>query len=315
MVRHCHRIWAAARQVLIRQGDRVKKAADRKRRPAPHYQPGQRVWLSAKDLHIKVSSKKLALHIVGPFPVSRLVGPAAVRLRLSQSLRVHPTFHVSQVKPAKESPMVPVATPPPPLEVVDGGPVYKVKQLLAVRSRGRGRQFLVDWEGYGPEERQWVPSRHIVDHTLIDDFYRDHPEQANFESKLVAELLVLSGVGKSRMSPYHPMGNGTTERFNRTLGNMLRSLPPGAKHKWPQMIQSMTFVYNCTAHETTGFAPFYLMFGQVPRLPVDLMFRNVLHEDTVCNYNAYVKTLVDDLRTAMLLAQENSAVEQKHQTD
>ena len=57
------------------------------------------------------------------------------------------------------------------------------------------------------------------------------------------------------------------------------------------------------------------MFGQVPRLPVDLMFRNVLHDDTVCDDNTYVKTLVDDLRTAMLLAQENSAVEQKHQTD
>ena len=112
---------------------------------------------------------------------------------------------------------------------------------------------------------------------------------ANFESKLVAELLELSGVGKSRMSPYHPMGNGTTDRFNCTLGNMLRSLPTRAKHKWPQLIQSMTFVYNCTAHETTGFAPFYLMFS--PRLPVDLMFRNVLHDDTVCDYNTYVKTL------------------------
>ncbi|XP_073350759.1 uncharacterized protein [Pagrus major] len=178
MVRRCRRIWAAARQVLIRQGDRVKKAADRKRRPAPAYQPGQRVWLSAKDLHLKVPSKKLAPRFVGLFPVTRVIGPAAVRLRLPRSLRVHPTFHVSQVKPFKESPMVPAATPPPPPEVVDGGPVYKVKQLLAVRNRGRGRQYLVDWVGYGPEERQWVPSRHIMDPTLIDDFHRDHSEQS-----------------------------------------------------------------------------------------------------------------------------------------
>lgn len=45
MIRRCRRIWAAARQLLIRQGDRVKRAADRRRRPAPAYQPGQRVWL------------------------------------------------------------------------------------------------------------------------------------------------------------------------------------------------------------------------------------------------------------------------------
>lgn len=145
---------------------------------------------------------------------------------------------------------------------------------------------------------------------------RIHSDQgANFESELLAELLQLSGVGKSHTSPYHPMGNGATERFNRTLGNMLRSLPPRSKPKWPQMIQSMTFAYNCTAHETPGFAPFYLMFGRVSRLPVDLMFQNVLHDDTTCDYNTYVKSLVDDLRLAMLRAQENSTMEQKHQSD
>ena len=32
-----------------------------------------------------------------------MVVPAAVRLRLPWSLHVHPTFHVSQVKPVKES--------------------------------------------------------------------------------------------------------------------------------------------------------------------------------------------------------------------
>jgi len=111
------------------------------------------------------------------------------------------------------------------------------------------------------------------------------------------------------------MGNGGTERFNRTLGNMLRSLPPRSKLKWPQMIQSMTFVYNCTIHETTGFAPFYLMFGRVPRLPVDLMFRNVLLDNTVCDFDAYVKSLVGDLQSAMLLGQRNSSAERKHQSD
>ena len=106
MVQRCRRVWAAARQILIRQGDRVKRYADRKRRPAPDYRPGQRVWLSAKDLNLKGSPKKLAPRFVGPFPITRNIGPAAVRLRLPRSLRVHPTFHVSQIKPAKESRMV-----------------------------------------------------------------------------------------------------------------------------------------------------------------------------------------------------------------
>lgn len=54
------------------------------------------------------------------------------------------------------------------------------------------------------------------------------------------------------------------------------------------------------------------MFGQVPRLPVNLMFWNILMDNTICDYNTYVKSLVNDLHSAMLLTQETSEKKQKH---
>ncbi|KAI3372402.1 hypothetical protein L3Q82_022684 [Scortum barcoo] len=95
------------------------------------------------------------------------------------------TFHVSRLKPVKKSPLVPPSKPPPP-KMVDGGPVFAVTalKLLAVRKRGWGRQFLMDWEDYGPEERSWIPASFIVDHSLVDDFYQHHPD-----------VLGLSGAG------------------------------------------------------------------------------------------------------------------------
>lgn len=143
-----------------------------------------------------------------------------------------------------------------------------------------------------------------------------HSDQgANFESNLIAELLSVAGVEKSHTTPYHPMGNGGVERFNRTLGNMIRALPARAKHRWPQMLKSLTFAYNCTVHETTGHAPFQLMFGRTPRLPVDMLFDEVLQDSNVVDYDKYVQCLRRDLQEAIKAAQSSASKQLKRHAD
>uniref|UniRef100_A0A8C5DFV4 Integrase catalytic domain-containing protein n=1 Tax=Gouania willdenowi TaxID=441366 RepID=A0A8C5DFV4_GOUWI len=141
---------------------------------------------------------------------------------------------------------------------------------------------------------------------------RIHSDQgANFESQLISELLRVSGVRKSHTTPYHPMGNGSVERFNRTLGGMIRALSPEEKADWPRRLQTLTFMYNCAVHETTGYPPFYLMFGRVPRLPIDVLFRAVLHDSAVMSYDRYVACLANDLKEAMVIAQDHASKEQR----
>lgn len=141
---------------------------------------------------------------------------------------------------------------------------------------------------------------------------RIHSDQgANFESQLISELLRVSGVKKTHTTPYHPMGNGSVERFNRTLGGMIRALPPDSKVDWPRRLQTLTFMYNCTAHETTGFAPFYLMFGRTPRLPVDILFRSVLSDPAVTCYDRYVVSLREDVKEAMVIARTRATQEKR----
>ncbi|XP_073719444.1 uncharacterized protein [Misgurnus anguillicaudatus] len=178
-VRRCKRTWRKARFTLRQVSRRTKAAADRHRRTAPRFICGQKVWLSTKDLPLREPSRKLAPRFLGPYSIVKVINPVTVRLRLPPALgRVHPVFHVSKLKPVYFSHLnpVPSAPTPPTPQLIDGAPVYSVKSLLDVRRRGRGFQYLVDWEGYGPEERCWVPARDILDPGLIEDLRRRRGE-------------------------------------------------------------------------------------------------------------------------------------------
>ena len=152
--------------------------------------------------------------------------------------------------------------------------------LSLERSKGGHEHILVVTDHF-TRYAQAFPTRNQLAKTtakiLFENFVvhygfpaRIHSDQGrNFESSLIKELCSLAGVHKSRTTPYHPMGNGMVERFNQTLLKMLGTLEDHQKQDWKSYVAPLVHAYNATRHDSTGFSPFFLMFGRHPRLAID----------------------------------------------
>ncbi|KAK3505625.1 hypothetical protein QTP70_004892, partial [Hemibagrus guttatus] len=122
--RGSERVYDSAHHQLQRALRRRRRTADLRRTDALAYQPGQKVWLSTKDIHLRLPCPK----------------------------------------------------PPLPL-LLDDGAAYGVKEILDSRRRGSQLEYLVDWEGYSPEERSWVPRDDILDPNFLETFHATHPHR------------------------------------------------------------------------------------------------------------------------------------------
>ena len=100
-----------------------------------------------------------------------------------------------------------------------------------------------------------------------------HSDQGKqFESQLIAEVCKILGIVKSRTTPYHPQSDGLIERFNRTLLSMLKTAAADHPFDWEDQLRPLCMAYNTSVQATTGYSPFFLMFGRSVSMPIDLMY-------------------------------------------
>lgn len=90
-----------------------------------------------------------------------------------------------------------------------------------------------------------------------------------FVSRVISEILRSCSIIHKPTTAYHPQANGLTERLNRTLANMLAMYVSSDHSNWDAALPFITFAYNSSRQDTTGFSPFFLLYGREPALLID----------------------------------------------
>ncbi|KAE9087045.1 hypothetical protein PF010_g19874 [Phytophthora fragariae] len=68
----------------------------------------------------------------------------------------------------------------------------------------------------------------------------------------------------------HPQTDGQTERVNRVLEDILRSVCAAEPRKWSVLLPQVEFALNNAVHSSTGFTPFYVNGLRHPHTPLTL---------------------------------------------
>ena len=123
-----------------------------------------------------------------------------------------------------------------------------------------------------------IPSRinynaHQIAELMFEEVYKLHglpkhiisDRDVLFTSIFWEHLHKLVGTKLKISSAYHPETDGSTERANWTVTQMLRQCINEKQIDWVSNIPAIEFAINSARSESMGFAPFFLNTGRMPR--------------------------------------------------
>ena len=121
-------------------------------------------------------------------------------------------------------------------------------------------------------EAAWLYWRHMVKlHGVPQAIHTDWGAQ--FVGRRWHEIWTLLGMKLKYGTAYHPQNQGQVERMNAVISQTLRCLMTDVSDlgRWKEYMPTVEMVINSLPNNSTGYSPFYLMYGYHPILLAELL--------------------------------------------
>jgi len=166
-----------------------------------------------------------------------------------------------------------------------------------------------------PDQRATTVAKALIDgivshHGIPTTLHSD--QGGSFDNEVLREVCRMVGIRKVRTSPYHPQSDGLVERLNRTLLQLLSKFVADKPATWDQWLELLLFAYRTSVQASTGFSPFYLVYGREPTLPADFEF-SLPKSARYRSAREYLEDVRRNQRLARELVEENMASAQGRQ--
>ncbi|PNX93203.1 hypothetical protein L195_g016354 [Trifolium pratense] len=173
------RLIATLKDNLKRAQQIMKNQADKHRRDA-QFEVGEQVLVKLQPYRQNSvalrKNQKLGMRYFGPFTIIEKVGKVAYKVQLPVEAKIHPVFHISQLKQFKgraTDPYIPL-----PLTTHELGPILQPIAVLQrrdiVRNEHAIQQVLIKWEGLNDTDATWED---------VDEITENYPN-FNLEDKV-----------------------------------------------------------------------------------------------------------------------------------
>ena len=171
-----------ARTNILNAQERQRTSYNTRHRRPPIYSVGDKVLLNRDGIRWEPDTQrslKLQLPWVGPFEIKELLPNDNIELILPPTLRIHPVFHISKIRPYCDPSLhfPNRKVPPKPAAEIDkeGDSVFEIDRILDSRIHRGKRQWLVRWVGYGPEDDLWNNDEDVKGREAVEAYLCQQP--------------------------------------------------------------------------------------------------------------------------------------------